>query len=159
MGEPMHSFIICGEMHEMEQALYDHFLNSKTKEAPKKKKEPKPLPKEYIMKAVDNKVVADEDKKEEVVDVPVDNDFLGGFDAFDDYGDEDAPKKEEKKPEPPKEEPPKKKKEPKPLPKEYIMKAVDNKVVADEDKKEEVVGNVGDAAFLDGFDAFDNDDY
>lgn len=112
------------------------------------------------MKAVDDKVVADEDKEEEVVDVPVDNDFLGGFDAFDDYGDEDAPKKEEeKKPEPPKEEPPKKKKEPKPLPKEYIMKAVDDRVVADEDKKEEVAGNVGDAAFLDGFDAFDNDDY
>lgn len=39
------------------------------------------------------------------------------------------------------------------------MKAVDDKVVADEDKQEEKVDNVGDAAFLDGFDAFDNDDY
>lgn len=25
MGEPMHSFIICGEMHEIEQEMFDFF--------------------------------------------------------------------------------------------------------------------------------------
>ena len=25
MGEPMHSFIICGEMHEMEQEMFNFF--------------------------------------------------------------------------------------------------------------------------------------
>ena len=25
MGEPMHSFVICGPMHEMEQEMYDFF--------------------------------------------------------------------------------------------------------------------------------------
>jgi len=26
LGEPMHSFIICGDMHEMEKEMYDFFL-------------------------------------------------------------------------------------------------------------------------------------
>ena len=53
-------------------------------EAPKAKKAPKPLPAEYIKKAVDDKVVAKEDQVEEKVDAAaVDDDFLGGFDAFD----------------------------------------------------------------------------
>jgi len=51
---------------------------------PKPKKAPKPLPAEYIMKAQDNKVVAEEDKKEETVDGALDGDFVDGFDAFDD---------------------------------------------------------------------------
>ena len=69
----------------------------------------------------------------------MDTDFLGGFDTFDDYGDESAKKEVVVKiEEPPKEEQPKKKKEPKPLPADYIMKAEAPKVVADEDKKEEV---------------------
>ena len=51
------------------------------KEEPKKKKEPKPLPAEYIKKAEGPKVVADEDKVEE--SGQVDEDFAGGFDAFD----------------------------------------------------------------------------
>ena len=25
LGEPMHSFIICGEMHEMEKEMFDYF--------------------------------------------------------------------------------------------------------------------------------------
>lgn len=54
------------------------------KEEPKKKKEPKPLPADYIMKAADTKQVADEDKVEEVAGGAMDADFLGGFDAFDD---------------------------------------------------------------------------
>jgi len=52
-------------------------------EPPKKKKEPKPLPAAYIMKATDDKVVAEEDKQEEQVTAAIDDDFLGGFDAFD----------------------------------------------------------------------------
>jgi diphthine synthase len=27
MGEPMHSFIICGTLHDMEQEMYNFFLN------------------------------------------------------------------------------------------------------------------------------------
>jgi len=40
------------------------------------------------MKAVDDKVVAVEEREEEVVNAPVDDDFLGGFDAFDESGDD-----------------------------------------------------------------------
>jgi diphthine synthase len=29
LGEPMHSFIICGEMHEMETEMYTFFLDKK----------------------------------------------------------------------------------------------------------------------------------
>lgn len=111
------------------------------------------------MKAEAPKVVAEEDKKEEGAAGKMDANFLGGFDAFDDYGDENAKKEEEKKvEEPPKEEPPKKKKEPKPLPSDYIMKAETPKTVAEEDKTEEVVTGGMDADFLGGFDAFDEDD-
>lgn len=58
-------------------------------EEPKKKKEPKPLPADYIKKAGAAKEVAEEDKQEEVVDAPVDEDFLGGFDAFDEDDDDE----------------------------------------------------------------------
>lgn len=57
-------------------------------EPPKKKKEPKPLPAAYIHKAVDDKVVADEDKQEEKVEIAMDDDFLGGFDAFESDNDD-----------------------------------------------------------------------
>ena len=39
------------------------------KQPEKKKKEPKPLPAEYIMKAKDDKVVKEEEKVEETIDV------------------------------------------------------------------------------------------
>jgi len=61
----------------------------------KKKKEPKPLPADYIKKAEGPKEVADEDKVEETAGGNMDTDFLGGFDAFDE--DDDAPKEEVKK--------------------------------------------------------------
>ena len=57
------------------------------KEEPKKKKEPKPLPAEYIRKATDMRVVAKEDQVEEVVQAEIDHDFLGGFDEFDEDDD------------------------------------------------------------------------
>ena len=66
----------------------------------------------------------------------MDDDFLGGFDAFEDYGDEGDKKVEEKKVEPtppPKVEPAKPKKAPKPIPADYIYKAAEVKKVAVED--------------------------
>jgi hypothetical protein len=42
------------------------------------------------MKAVDTRVVAEEEKEEEVVAAPMDADFLGGFDAFDESDDDNA---------------------------------------------------------------------
>lgn len=69
------------------------------KEPEKPKKAPKPIPAAYIHKAVDDKVVAEEDREEEGAAV-VDADFLGGFDAFDSDGDDAQPAaKEEAKPE------------------------------------------------------------
>jgi diphthamide biosynthesis methyltransferase len=29
MGEPLHSLAICGEMHEIEEAMYKHFFYKK----------------------------------------------------------------------------------------------------------------------------------
>lgn len=29
MGPPMHSLAICGELHEIEEQMYNHFLYSK----------------------------------------------------------------------------------------------------------------------------------
>ena len=29
MGEPLHSFVICGEMHEIEEEMYNHFYYKK----------------------------------------------------------------------------------------------------------------------------------
>lgn len=69
---------------------------SAPKEPEKKKKEPKPLPADYIKHAKDERVVADEDKEEEVAAV-VDDGFLGGFDAFDSDGDDQPAAKEEVK--------------------------------------------------------------
>jgi len=71
-------------------------------EAPKAKKEtklPKPVHEDYIFKADGRKLVADENKEEEVAGGGADMDFLGGFDAFDDSEDEAQPlsKLEEKK--------------------------------------------------------------
>jgi diphthine methyl ester synthase len=34
MGEPLHSFVLCGEMHEIEEQMYEHFFY--TKHQPKK---------------------------------------------------------------------------------------------------------------------------
>ena len=62
--------------------------SQKQAEPEKKKKEPKPLPADYIMKAEDTKVVKEEDKVEETVAVDtVDENFLAGFDAFEDEDD------------------------------------------------------------------------
>lgn len=61
------------------------------KEPEKKKKEPKPLPAAYIKHAVDDKVVADDDKVEETVAIAMDEDFLGGFDAFESDGEDSKP--------------------------------------------------------------------
>ena len=44
------------------------------------------MPADYIMKGVDDRKVAEEDKVEEMG--TVDEDFLGGFDAFEDDDDQ-----------------------------------------------------------------------
>lgn len=31
MGEPLHSLILCGEMHEIEETMYEHFYYKKLK--------------------------------------------------------------------------------------------------------------------------------
>ena len=54
-------------------------IDSKVEEPPKKKA-PKPLPADYIQKAEAPKEVALENRKEEVVETPVDDGFLNGFD-------------------------------------------------------------------------------
>jgi len=30
MGEPLHSFVICGELHEIEEQMYKHFYYDKS---------------------------------------------------------------------------------------------------------------------------------
>ena len=29
MGPPLHSLALCGELHEIEESMYEHFLHSK----------------------------------------------------------------------------------------------------------------------------------
>lgn len=41
MGEPLHSLIICGEMHDIEETMYKHFLWNKGIEVIEEHKEPK----------------------------------------------------------------------------------------------------------------------
>jgi len=32
MGEPLHSLVICGHMHEIEETMYKHFFYKKNNE-------------------------------------------------------------------------------------------------------------------------------
>jgi diphthine synthase len=29
MGEPLHSLVLCGEMHDIEETMYNHFIYKK----------------------------------------------------------------------------------------------------------------------------------
>lgn len=33
MGEPLHSLVLCGEMHEIEEVMYKHFFYQNSKPA------------------------------------------------------------------------------------------------------------------------------
>ena len=34
MGAPLHSMVICGEMHEIEEQMYDYYLNKDSQPIP-----------------------------------------------------------------------------------------------------------------------------
>jgi len=72
-----------GEQEPPQEEAKEEVKEEPPKEEPKKKKEPKPLPADYIMKAEEAKAVAEADKVEEAAGDKMDDDFLGGFDAFD----------------------------------------------------------------------------
>lgn len=39
MGEPLHSLVLCGEMHDIEESMYKHFLWNKGQQVVEEHKE------------------------------------------------------------------------------------------------------------------------